>query len=129
MAFALLASAVAAAATRVWFAAVVLLLTAVVVMPFRRIDVRVDRRELRVTYAGPIRLRHTFRRDEIESARVLDDVVAWKWGWGYRGSRRLMKKAALVIRRGPAVELDLADGTTFIVTVDRPDGAVAALGY
>lgn len=105
----------------------VLLLVGLVVLSFRRIDVRIDRRELQVTYGGPIRFRHVLARDEIESASVVEDLPAWKWGWGYRGSRRLMKKAAVVIRRGPAIALALTDGTTLLVTVDRPEGAVAAL--
>ena len=77
----------------------VLLLVGLVVLSFRRIDVRIDRRGLRVTYAGRIRFRHVLSRDEIESASVVEDPIA----------------------------LALTDGTTRIVTIDRPEGAVAAL--
>jgi len=52
----------------------------------------------------------------------VDDVEVkwWRWGGiGYRGSRKLFKRAAIVLRSGPAVRLHLADGSTLTVTVDR----------
>ena len=48
-------------------------------------------------------------------------------GWGYRGSLRLFKRAALVTRRGEALELTLTRKRRFIVTVDDPAVFVAAL--
>lgn len=45
-------------------------------------------------------------------------------GWGYRGSRRTFGRAALVLRTGPAIRLDLTDNRTFAVTVD--DAATGA---
>ena len=45
-------------------------------------------------------------------------------GWGYRGSRRLFRSAAALVRRGPAIKLHLERGRAFIVTVD--DAATGA---
>jgi hypothetical protein len=51
-----------------------------------------------------------------------------EWGgWGYRGSLRLFRRAAWVLRRGPGLRVDLRDGRTFVVTVDQPEEAVAVL--
>ena len=45
-------------------------------------------------------------------------------GWGYRGSRKLFGKASIVVRSGPAVQLDLRGGHQLFITVD--DAATAA---
>jgi hypothetical protein len=48
------------------------------------------------------------------------DVRWWKWGGiGYRGSRKLFKRAAVVLRSGPAIRFHLDDGSELTVTVDR----------
>ncbi len=39
-------------------------------------------------------------------------------GWGYRGSLTLFGRAALVLRKGPGLRLDLKGGKCFLVTVD-----------
>jgi len=39
-------------------------------------------------------------------------------GWGYRGSRVLFNRAAALVRRGPAIRLELARGKVFVITVD-----------
>lgn len=36
-------------------------------------------------------------------------------------------RAAVVLRRGPAVRLDLGDGRTFLVTVDDPENGAGVL--
>lgn len=58
----------------------------------------------------------------LDAITGVDDVEVkwWRWGGlGYRGSRKLFKRAAVVLRSGPAVRLHLADGSTLTVTVDR----------
>ena len=59
--------------------------------------------------------------DRIESATVID-VRPMEWGgWGYRGMLTLMRQAAVVLRAGPGLRLDLTDGRVFVVTVDEPE--------
>ena len=51
-----------------------------------------------------------------------------EWGgWGYRGSLALVKKAAIVLRAGPGLRLDLLNGRTFVVTIDDPQTPAALL--
>ena len=51
-----------------------------------------------------------------------------KWGgWGYRGSRVLFRRAAVVIRKGPGLRIVTRDGRSLAITVDDPEGAVAVL--
>ncbi len=59
--------------------------------------------------------------ERIAAARVIE-VRPTEWGgWGYRGSLRLFGKAAIVMRRGPGVRLDLRDGTVFAANVRDPE--------
>ncbi len=85
------------------------------------VRVTVDHRGLQVAY-GPLHWPRTrIGADQIESADVID-VHPTQWGgWGYRGSIRLMKRAAVVLRRGPGLHLRLRDGSEFAVTVDHPE--------
>jgi len=85
------------------------------------VRVTVDRRGLQVAY-GPLHWPRTrFPVERIESADVIE-VHPTQWGgWGYRGSIRLMKRAAVVLRRGPGLHLRLRDGSEFAVTVDHPE--------
>jgi hypothetical protein len=54
-----------------------------------------------------------------------ESIAAVDWGgWGYR---ILPGRSALVLRSGPAIVLQLADGRRFAVTVDGPQVAVALL--
>lgn len=54
-----------------------------------------------------------------------ESVEALDWGgWGYRV---MPDRSALVLRSGPAIVLDLADGRRFAVTVDDPQTPVALL--
>jgi len=39
-------------------------------------------------------------------------------GWGYRGSRALFNRSAALVRRGPAIRLELVRGKIFVITVD-----------
>ena len=130
----LLAAAVAAIVVSVtvddlvvWPAALPLFLSALVVSAFRSVTVTIDRTQLVARYAPPFAFGHRIARRDIESAEMID-VRPMKWGgWGYRGSRRLFKRAAIVIRGGPGLRLGLADGTILTITVDDPPGAIDAL--
>ncbi len=65
---------------------------------------------------------------EIEGARAVEcRPLAMGLGWGYRGSLRLLRRAAWVLRSGPALELDLTGGRRFTVTVDDADEAAAVV--
>jgi len=69
-----------------------------------------------------------FAAGDIESARAVSLSFVEMGGWGYRGSLRLLKYAALATRRGDALELHLRGGRRFVVTVNNPQAFVDALG-
>lgn len=48
-------------------------------------------------------------------------------GWGYRGSLRLLGWAAIVMRAGPGLRMDLRSGKVMTVTVDDPETAAGLL--
>ncbi len=65
--------------------------------------------------------------ERIASASVID-IRPQDWGgWGYRGTLTLMRQAAVVLRAGPGIRVDLTDGRVFAVTIDEPDTGVALL--
>jgi hypothetical protein len=71
--------------------------------------------------------RVTLPLDRIGSAEAIE-VQPMQWGgWGYRGSLRLFRRAAWIVRRGGGLKLNLRDGKIFIVTVDDADEAAAVL--
>jgi hypothetical protein len=58
------------------------------------------------------------------TAAAETDLVAMSWG--YRGSLRLFRKAAVVIRGGAALQLDLDGGERqFVVTIDDAQNGAA----
>ncbi|MGI9598575.1 MAG: hypothetical protein ACR2QK_20580 [Acidimicrobiales bacterium] len=91
---------------------------AAIVMAFATILVSVDRRGLTIRYGILPRPRTRVGLDEIETAHAVDVKPTEHGGWGYRGSRRIFGKAAVVIRGGEGIRLGLKDGNEFIVTVD-----------
>jgi len=110
-----------------WPLAIVVIIVVPVLVTFRSITVTVDRRELIVRYAPPLAFRHRIARRDIESVEVVD-VRPRSWGgWGYRGSRKIFGRAAVLIRRGPGLEVTTRDGKKLTITVDDPEGAAAAL--
>ena len=119
---------VAAGSALAWAPVLIALVVVVAVVPFVSILVTVDRRGLRVAY-GPIGWPvTTVALAEIAAAHLEPDAVPRRWGgWGYRGSRRLVGRAAVVLRRGPAIRLELRSGATFLVTVDDADEGVERL--
>ena len=103
-----------------WFA-LVLLAPAIVTTTFSRIRVTADRSGLQVRYGflGWPGTSVPLRR--IATAQAIDVRPAEWGGWGYRGNLTLMKRAAVVLRAGPGIRLDLHDGKVFVVTIDNPD--------
>jgi hypothetical protein len=100
------------------FPAVVCLLAAVVLLHFRHITVTVDETHLRTRFAGPV-VRVSIPLAEIERLEFVPDLRPVRYGgWGYRGSLRLLKKAAVVLRRGEGVIFALTGNRRFIITVD-----------
>jgi hypothetical protein len=91
------------------------------------IRVSVDWRGLRIRY-GPLPWPVT--KIPLDSIRQADriDLNPREWGgWGYRGSRKLLGRAAVVLRGGDAIRLALADSSVFAVTVDDAGTGVALL--
>jgi hypothetical protein len=83
-----------------------------------KIRVTVDERALTIRYGrlGWLRQRVAIERILMATAFELDP---WAHrGWGYRGNLRLLGKAAIVVRAGSALRLDLRDDKCLSVTVD-----------
>ena len=110
----LVADSIDAPAPLVLLAAVAMVATAQARVVVSEAGVRVE--------LGPWRWpRIAVATSDIAAARATTHRAA---SWGYRGSRRVFGTATVAVRRGPALELSLADGTTFTVTVD--DAGTAA---
>lgn len=94
-------------------------------LAFVHVAVRVDRDgvDVRCGHIGLPRRRIPWADvDAVSLARV----TPRHWGgWGYRW--RPEKGTAVVVRRGPAVVLELGGGHRFTVTVDDAEGAVSAI--
>ena len=91
------------------------------------VSVSVDQRGLIVRY-GPLPWPVSrFPLTAIEVASALDVRPMEHGGWGYRGSRKLFGKAAVVVRGGEGIRLGLQDGTEFVVTVDDADRGAGVL--
>ncbi|HLX47089.1 MAG TPA: hypothetical protein VKS82_02040 [Streptosporangiaceae bacterium] len=98
------------------------------ILSLTAIVVEIDQREFAVHYFGGTRWPAT--RLPIPSIRAVElaNVDPPKsGGWGYRGSLRWQKAAALNVRRGPGLRLKLDGGRRFLITVDDPEGAAEVL--
>jgi len=94
---------------------------------FGRIRVTADRSGLSVRYGFFGWPRRSFSIRRIAAARAVD-IRPTEWGgWGYRGSLAIMRRAAVVLRAGPGIRLDLRDGRVFAVTIDGPEDPVRLL--
>jgi hypothetical protein len=101
----------------------VCVLVAVLCLTFASVQARVDERGVRVAL-GPLAFpRVRFPLATIREARAVDIAPAQNGGWGYRGSVAMLGKAAIVIRGGEGLELQL-DGGQVRITID--DAATAA---
>lgn len=110
--------------------ALVVAAAAVIVLGFATVEVAIDPSGLHARTAPVPFHRLTIALADIEAARtVRHRTVSWGMssGWGYRGSLRLFRRAAWVVRSGPALELDLRGGRRFTITLDDADEALAAL--
>ena len=99
--------------------AAVAVVVSVVVVQFRRITVTVDNTHLRTAFGWPGWVRVRIPLSDIERLEYVPDLRPVRYGgWGYRGSLRLLKKAAVILRRGPGVIFALTGDRRYIVTVD-----------
>jgi hypothetical protein len=116
-----LAGSVALGLTAGWRAVPALAVPAVAILWLSTISVSASAEGVTVRY-GPFRwpaTRIPLRR--IVRAEAID--VAPR-SWGYRGSLHIVGAAALIVRKGPALRLDLQANKRFLVTVD--DAATGA---
>jgi len=91
----------------------------IVGVQFRRIVVTVDETHLVTTFAWPGWVRVRVPLADIERLEYVPDLRPVRYGgWGYRGSLRLLRKAAVILRRGPGVIFALTGDRRYIVTVD-----------
>ena len=107
--------------------AFVAVLFALTLAAFAVLHVQADRSGLTIHY-GPL----PFPRTHIDVADIASaeaiDIRPLKWGgWGYRGSLRMTRRAAVVNRGGPGLKLTMNDGRQFAVTVDDPETGAALL--
>lgn len=110
-----------------WPVGLIVIAASVPIIMLSTFRVRADRRGLRIRYGCLPWPATTVDVTSIERATEID-VRPIEWGgWGYRGSLKLMRRAALVHRAGPGIRLDLVEGRVFVVTVDNPGAAVALL--
>ncbi len=106
---------------------VVIVIGGIALLSLASIRVRADSAGLHVKYGALPWPTTNISIDRIDEASVID-VRPMDWGgWGYRGTLTLMKQAAIVLRAGPGIRLDLNDGRVFVVTVDDPETAVALI--
>ena len=103
------------------------LVMAVTFGAFAEIHARVDERGLTIAF-GPWRLpRMRWPLDKIRSVRAIDIEPMKNGGWGYRGSLALLGRAALIVRRGEGLELQLDGDRVLIVSVDDARTAAGLL--
>ena len=105
----------------------ILLAIAMGLAAFSRIRVTADQSGLQVRYGFFGWPRTSVPIHRIATAQAIDIRPADWGGWGYRGSLALMKRAAVVLRAGPGIRLDLHDGKIFAVTIDDPQNPARLL--
>ncbi len=114
-----------------WSVAAVGVLVGILGLLLSSLEVRLSERSFTVAF-GPLgRPRRVIAlADVTDASAIVVEPLEWG-GWGYRWIPWANASAA-VIRRGPAIALELRDGRRFVVTVDGAvDGAratSAALG-
>jgi hypothetical protein len=105
--------------------ALIFVVLAVVMIPFIGITVTVEPAGVRVRYVGGIK--QLVELDLIESVDA-QNIVPMRWGgWGYRGSMRVFRVAAVILRKGDGLVLHLRGGRRFAVTVDDAVHGATAL--
>jgi hypothetical protein len=107
-------------ATQIWMPALGFahLAAGLLCLLFTSIRVTVNRDGLRIAYGlvgWPVQ---RIALAQIRQASMLQ-VKPLEWGgWGYRGSLKLMRRAAIVLRAGQGIRLELAGERTLVITVD-----------
>jgi len=94
------------------------LLLLVVLELFSKLRVRVDARGLDIRYGQLGWVRQHIALERIEAARGSRLEPMEHGGFGYRGSLRFSRRAALVVRGGGGLELDLDRGKRLAISVD-----------
>lgn len=109
-----------------WFVTVVGVVVGVAGWLLSSLEARVTDDRFVVAF-GPFGLpRRVIPLAEVRGVGVVD-VEPMQWGgWGYRWMPRAHATAA-VLRRGPGIELLLADERRFVVTVDDAEAGAAAV--
>jgi hypothetical protein len=91
------------------------------------VSVRADEHGLHLRY-GPFNWpKQTISIERIKSASAIDLKPSEWGGWGYRGSLKILKRAAVVLRRGPAIRVDLHNGAKFAVSIGDSETGAAVL--
>ncbi|MDY7105642.1 MAG: DUF1648 domain-containing protein [Actinomycetota bacterium] len=120
----LVALGVATAMVTAWWIGAILVVSGIVSAPLGAVTVVVDPGGLKVRYGlfgWPVT---RIAADRVRASTAID-VEPSRWGgWGYRGSLHLMRRAAVVLRRGEGIRADLDGDRVFVVTVD--DAATGA---
>ncbi|HKO94107.1 MAG TPA: hypothetical protein VJU61_23300 [Polyangiaceae bacterium] len=94
---------------------------------FSNIRVSVNERGLTIHYGHLGWLRQRVGLDRIARASAFELEPLAHGGWGYRGSLKLRRRAAVVVRSGSALRLELRDGAQLSVTVDDAETAARLL--
>jgi hypothetical protein len=98
------------------------------VLALVEIRVRIMPTALTITYSGPLRWpRTTIALRDVRAVEMIEVDPSRHGGWGYRGSLRLQRRAAVNLRRGPGVRLTLTNGARFVFTVEDATGAAEAI--
>jgi len=92
-----------------------------------RIRVSIDERELTIHYGHLGWLRQRVPLARIARATAFELEPLSHGGWGYRGSLKLRGRAAVVVRSGSALRLELRDGKQLCITVDDAETGAALL--
>lgn len=101
--------------------------TSLVLLPFTSIEVTRQNHHLVIEYGMFRWPRQRVALADIEAVEATH-IRPREWGgWGYRGSQKLMKRSAIVLRRGPGIELKLREERQLAISVDEPEAAAALI--
>jgi hypothetical protein len=102
-------------------------LIGLVALPFVSLRVVADRHGVDIAF-GPFGWpKRRIPLANIRRATTLDVVPMEHGGWGYRGSLKLFGRAAVVLRGGEGLQLDLADDKVLTITVDNAEEGAGLL--
>ncbi|HUX04900.1 MAG TPA: hypothetical protein VMV53_08380 [Acidimicrobiales bacterium] len=105
------------------FAALMALISCIVV----RVVEAPNGRRLEILYGPNGLVRQSFESDEIVAAHETTAPIVRMGGFGYRGSLKVLRRAALITRRGDALAVELTGDRRFVVTVDEAQAFATAL--